>query len=159
MPCPLARGLEEFRLDVQLGAGGFGIPTGRHDELLDKVVAVKEYLPRDFATRTAGSTVAPISDADARDYQWGLTRFLDEARTLARFDHPHLNKVRRFFEANGTAYMVLEYIHGETLAARLSPRAALIGSGIAAPAGGSVIGPGGHPRGGGTCTGTSSRGI
>ena len=112
--------LEEFRLDVQLGAGGFGITYRAHDELLDKVVAVKEYLPRDFATRTAGSTVAPISDADARDYQWGLTRFLDEARTLARFDHPHLNKVRRFFEANGTAYMVLEYIHGETLAARLS---------------------------------------
>ena len=63
--------LEEFRLDVQLGAGGFGITYRAHDELLDKVVAVKEYLPRDFATRTAGSTVAPISDADARDYQWG----------------------------------------------------------------------------------------
>ena len=42
----------------------------------------------------------------------GLTRFLDEARTLARFDHPHLNKVYRFFESNGTAYMVLEYVEG-----------------------------------------------
>ena len=117
---PLGTRLEEFRLEAQLGAGGFGITYRAYDELLDKVVAVKEYLPRDFATRTAGNTVAPISDADTRDYQWGLTRFLDEARTLARFDHPHLNKVRRFFEANGTAYMVLEYIHGETLAARLS---------------------------------------
>ena len=116
---PLGTHLEEFRLDAQLGAGGFGITYRAHDELLDKVVAIKEYLPRDFATRTAGNTVAPISDADARDYQWGLSRFLDEARTLARFDHPHLNKVHRFFEANGTAYMVLEYIHGETLASRL----------------------------------------
>ena len=112
--------LEECRLEAQLGAGGFGITYRAYDELLGKVVAVKEYLPRDFATRSAGNTVAPISDADARDYQWGLSRFLDEARTLARFDHPHLNKVSRFFEANGTAYMVLEYIHGETLAARLS---------------------------------------
>ncbi len=112
--------LEEFRLEAQVGAGGFSITYRAYDELLDKVVAVKEYLPRDFATRTAGNTVAPISDADARDYQWGLTRFLDEARTLARFDHPHLNKVRRFFEANGTAYMALEHIHGETLATRLS---------------------------------------
>ena len=112
--------LEECRLEAQLGAGGFGITYRAYDELLGKVVAVKEYLPRDFATRSAGNTVAPISDADARDYQWGLSRFLDEARTLARFDHPHLNKVSRFFEAYGTAYMVLEYIHGETLAARLS---------------------------------------
>ena len=64
--------------------------------------------------------MVPYSSADAQDYHWGLTRFLDEARTLARFDHPHLNKVHRFFEGNGTAYMVLEYIRGETLADRLS---------------------------------------
>ena len=62
----------------------------------------------------------PHSNADAQDYHWGLTRFLDEARTLARFDHPHLNRVHRFFESNGTAYMVLEYIRGETLADKLT---------------------------------------
>jgi len=50
----------------------------------------------------------------------GLDRFLDEARTLARFDHPHLNKVHRFFEANGTAYLVLEYIDGQTLSRLLT---------------------------------------
>ena len=64
--------------------------------------------------------MVPHSNADAQDYHWGLTRFLDEARTLARFDHPHLNKVHRFFESNGTAYMVLEYVEGETLADRLT---------------------------------------
>ena len=68
----------------------------------------------------SGSTVVPQSSTDAQDYHWGLNRFLDEARTLARFDHPHLNKVYRFFESNGTAYMVLEYVEGETLADRLS---------------------------------------
>ena len=69
--------------------------------------------------RTTDSRVGPTSEADRADYQWGLARFMDEARTLARFDHPHVNRVYRFFEANGTAYMVLEYVEGEVLSARL----------------------------------------
>ena len=111
---------EEYRLDAVLGAGGFGITYRAYDANLDKFVAIKEYLPVEFATRTDANTVVPHSNADAQDYHWGLTRFLDEARTLARFDHPHLNRVYRFFESNGTAYMVLEYVEGETLADRLT---------------------------------------
>ena len=111
---------EEYRLDAVLGTGGFGITYRAYDANLDKFVAIKEYLPVEFATRTEASTVVPHSDAGAQDYHWGLTRFLDEARTLARFDHPHLNRVYRFFESNGTAYMVLEYVEGETLADRLT---------------------------------------
>ena len=111
---------EEYRLDAVLGAGGFGITYRAYDAHLDKFVAIKEYLPGEFAARTEASTVVPKSNTDAQDYHWGLSRFLDEARTLARFDHPHLNRVHRFFESNGTAYMVLEYIDGETLADRLS---------------------------------------
>ena len=112
--------LEEYRLDAVLGAGGFGITYLAYDAHLDKSIAIKEFLPRDIATRTEGITVAPLSGADARDYNWGLEEFLDEARKLARFKHPHLNEVYRFFKANGTAYMVLEYIHGETLEERLN---------------------------------------
>ena len=111
---------EEYRLDAVLGAGGFGITYRAYDAHLDMFVAIKEYLPGEFAARTEASTVVPKANTDAEDYHWGLTRFLDEARTLARFNHPHLNRVYRFFESNGTAYMVLEYIHGETLADRLS---------------------------------------
>ena len=111
---------EEYRLDAVLGAGGFGITYRAYDAHLDKFVAIKEYLPGEFAARTEASTVAPKANTDAEDYHWGLTRFLDEARTLAGFNHPHLNRVHRFFESNGTAYMVLEYIQGETLADRLS---------------------------------------
>ena len=110
---------EEYRLDMVLGAGGFGITYRAYDSHLDKYVAIKEYLPSEFAARTEASTVVPHSSTDAQDYHWGLSRFLDEARTLARFEHPNLNKVYRFFEGNGTAYMVLEYIQGETLVARL----------------------------------------
>ena len=111
---------EEYRLDAVLGAGGFGITYRAYDANLDKFVAIKEYLPSEFATRAETYTVVPQSSTDAQDYHWGLNRFLDEARTLARFDHPHLNRVYRFFESNGTAYMVLEYIQGETLADRLN---------------------------------------
>ena len=111
---------EEYRLDSVLGAGGFGITYRAYDANLDKFVAIKEYLPSEFATRAETYTVVPQSSTDAQDYHWGLNRFLDEARTLARFDHPHLNKVHRFFESNGTAYMVLEYVEGETLADRLT---------------------------------------
>ena len=103
------------------GQAGFGITYRAYDAHLDKFVAIKEYLPVEFATRTEASTVVPHSNADAQDYHWGLTRFLDEARTLARFDHPHLNRVYRFFESNGTAYMVLEYVQGETLARPVEP--------------------------------------
>ena len=111
---------EEYRLDAVLGAGGFGITYRAYDANLDKFVAIMEYLPSEFATRAEQYTVVPQSSTDAQDYHWGLNRFLEEARTLARFDHPHLNKVYRFFESNGTAYMVLEYVQGETLSDRLS---------------------------------------
>ena len=107
--------LEEYRIEGVLGAGGFGITYRATDAHLHKVVAIKEYLPTEFATRAQDSTVVPHSGADAADYAWGLARFLDEARTLARFDHPNLNKVHRFFEANGTAYLVLDYVEGEPL--------------------------------------------
>ncbi|MCY4605396.1 MAG: protein kinase, partial [Gemmatimonadetes bacterium] len=59
------------------------------------------------------------------DFQWGLERFLDEARTLARFDHRHIIKVHRFFEAHGTAYIVMEYAEGETLSAYLERKGTL----------------------------------
>ena len=112
---PVGHQLNEYRIEGVIGSGGFGITYKALDTQLDKTVAIKEYLPSDFAVRTDATTVRPKSTADQDDYQWGLTRFLDEARTLARFEHPHLNHVRRFFEDNNTAYLVLDYIEGETL--------------------------------------------
>ena len=112
---PAGHQLKEYRIEDVIGSGGFGITYKALDIQLDKAVAIKEYLPSDFAVRTDATTVQPKSTADQDDYQWGLTRFLDEARTLARFEHPHLNHVHRFFEGNGTAYLVLDYVEGETL--------------------------------------------
>ena len=107
--------LGEYEIQAVLGSGGFGVTYKAHDHNLDKLVAIKEYLPPDFAVRDGQTTVKPKSSANKDDYEWGLDRFLDEARALARFDHPHINKVYRFFKDNGTAYLVLEYIEGDLL--------------------------------------------
>ena len=115
---PQGARLEQYRLDTAFGADEFEITCRAYDGDLDTFVILKEYLP-DFAIRTEAGAVEPKSSAQARDYYWGLEQFLEQGRALARLDHPHLNKVLRSFEANGTAYLVLEYIEGETLAARL----------------------------------------
>ncbi len=112
---PAGHRLNEYRIERVIGSGGFGITYLAWDIQLNKAVAIKEYLPSDFAVRSDATSVRPKSTDDQDDYQWGLARFLDEARTLARFEHPHLNHVHRYFEDNNTAYMVLDYIEGETL--------------------------------------------
>jgi len=108
--------LQEYRIDRILGYGGFGITYLATDTNLDKAVAIKEYLPNELAVRTDGSTVKAKTRDDQDDFRWGLDRFVDEARTLARFRHANLVPVHRFFEAHGTAYMVMEYEPGESLA-------------------------------------------
>ena len=88
-------------------------------------MAIKEYLPSDIATRTGDNSVVPQASQFQDDFEWGLERFLDEARTLARFDHRNIIKVYRFFEAHGTAYIVMEYAEGETVSAFLERKGTL----------------------------------
>ena len=111
--------LDEFKIERVLGSGGFGVTYLARDLSLDTWRAVKEYLPRDWGTRRQDGTIGPRTGGDAEDYTWGLERFLDEARILARFDHRHLVRVHRVFEARGTSYMVTEYVEGRTLAAEV----------------------------------------
>ena len=122
---PEGHRLQEYELVRVLGFGGFGMTYLGFDHNLDKAVAIKEYLPSDIATRTADQSVAPQASDFRGDFQWGLERFVDEARTLARFDHRHIIKVHRFFEAHGTAYIVMEYAEGETLSAFLERKGTL----------------------------------
>ncbi|MGD9731133.1 MAG: SUMF1/EgtB/PvdO family nonheme iron enzyme [Desulfamplus sp.] len=96
--------------------GGFGITYLGWDTRLETMVAIKEYLPRDNAGRdTDQSTVVPHSIEDGEIFRYGLEAFLLEARTLAKFDHPNVVRVRTFFEANGTAYLVMDYYDGMSL--------------------------------------------
>ena len=122
---PQGHRLQEYELVRVLGFGGFGMTYLGFDHNLDKAVAIKEYLPSDIATRTGDNSVAPQASQFRDDFEWGLDRFLDEARTLARFDHRHIIKVHRYFQAHGTAYIVMEYAEGETLSEFLKRRGTL----------------------------------
>ena len=112
---PAGYTLHEYRIESVLGAGGFGLTYLAQDCNLNTKVAIKEYLPADFAVRGDGMTVQPKTAAVQKSFDWGLQRFLDESRTLASFRHPNIVRVMRFFEANHTAYMVMEFIAGKPL--------------------------------------------
>ena len=103
-----------------LGQGGFGITYRARDSQLGREVAIKEYLPPALAVRQDGVTVLPRSPREADDFTWGRTRFVEEGRTLAGLQKsPAIVRVYDFLEVNGTAYIVMELVHGETLEQRL----------------------------------------
>jgi serine/threonine protein kinase len=107
--------LGDYRFDAMIGHGGFGITYRAFDTQLAKFVAIKEFLPVEFAVRRADGQMVPRSGRSADDFAWGRERFLDEARALARFRHPHIVPVMRYFEANGTAYTVMEFEDGKSV--------------------------------------------
>ena len=118
--------LGEFEITGVVGEGGFGIVYSAHDSSLDRVVAVKEYLPAAFAGRNQDGTVQVRSEDHKKTFAAGLASFINEARLLAKFSHPSLIEVFRFWEANGTAYMAMRYYRGVTLrdTLRANPQAA-----------------------------------
>jgi HAMP domain-containing protein len=113
--------MHEYRIDGVLGEGGFGITYLATDVHLDAAVAIKEYLPQDIVFRSGDGKVSPTASEHLPRYRQGLESFLVEARTLASFRHRSIVRVARFFEANGTAYMVLEVEKGEPLKAWWPP--------------------------------------
>ena len=107
---PSGTRLHEYELLQVLGSGGFGIVYLAQDHELNQRVVIKEYLPSSCAIRAAGNTVVPARSKDEDIFQWGLERFLAEARALAEFrQHPNIVSVLRYFKANNTGYMVMEY--------------------------------------------------
>jgi serine/threonine protein kinase/antitoxin component YwqK of YwqJK toxin-antitoxin module len=108
--------ISDYQIQGVLGFGGFGITYLALDIKLDLKVAIKEYFPREFAVRAHSSQVKPAGSNEDKDtFKWGLNRFLQEARVLARFRHPNIVAVTRFFEENGTAYLVMDYCDGRPL--------------------------------------------
>ena len=102
-----------YTIDSVIAAGGFGITyLGRHDAL-NKVVAIKEHFPRQFAYRDGASN--EVRPTDPGVFSWALDRFLQEGRALASCKHPHVVDVTDIIESNGTAYMVLGYEEGHSL--------------------------------------------
>ena len=114
-----------YRIDKILGQGGFGITYLAEDTNLSQQVALKEYLPIELAVREGDQSVHPVSENHSESFTWGLERFVDEARTLARFDHPNIVRVLSVFEMNNTAYMVMRYERGRSLQQMLAKRSTL----------------------------------
>ncbi|MDQ6640220.1 MAG: serine/threonine protein kinase, partial [Pseudomonadota bacterium] len=118
---PLGTRLRDYGITGLIGEGGFGIVYLAWDHSLQRKVAIKEYMPASMAARVNGSSAIVVkSDRHLDTFRAGLKSFVNEARLLARFDHPSLVKVYRFWEENGTAYMVMPYYEGPTLKAALA---------------------------------------
>jgi Protein kinase domain len=108
-----------YRISRVVGSGGFGITYAADDMTLGTTVALKEYYPFDFGDRDTTLSVRPKSERHRATFDWGRSNFLQEARTLARFDHPSIVRVTRAFEANATAYMVMRFEQGPSFEAWL----------------------------------------
>ena len=116
--------VRDYTLEAVIGHGGFGIVyRAQHGELC-LPVAIKEFLPIELAVRE-GAIVKPRSGADSQAFEDGLRRFRDEARALIQFrSHDSIVSCREFFRENGTAYLVMEYEDGWSLAEVLARREA-----------------------------------
>ena len=112
---PIGTKLGEFEITDIIGWGGFGIVYLAYDHSLQRQIALKEYMPSSFAMRNAHGEISLKSNSNKEIFQAGLRSFINEARLLAHFDHPSLVKVYRFWESNGTAYMVMPFYQGITL--------------------------------------------
>ena len=112
---PAGSRLGEFEITGVIGEGGFGIVYSARDSSLDRIVAIKEYLPAAFASRNNTGMVHVRSEEHSKTFNAGLSSFINEARMLAKFSHPGLVEVFRFWEGNGTAYMAMRYYRGVTL--------------------------------------------
>src|ERR1700730_17311365 len=106
--------VDQYVISGVLGRGGFGITYLVHDEMLQKDFALKEFFPEDLATRDSASLRIVSRPSGEGDFQWGLNKFFSEARLLAQLNHANIVSVRRVFEANNSAYMLLDYIDGGT---------------------------------------------
>ena len=124
---PTGYSLHRYQIEGVLGAGGFGITYKAIHEALENEVAIKEYFPAEWAyrdhngisVRANAQGQIPARDSEPPCYEWGLQRFLDEAKILVQVNHPGVVRVRDYFTANGTAYIVMEYEEGESLSATL----------------------------------------
>ncbi|HTT11590.1 MAG TPA: TonB family protein [Burkholderiaceae bacterium] len=122
--------LREFVIERVLGEGGFGVVYSALDLRLERRVAIKEYMPSSLATRNSDFSVQMLTSPRHREaFEVGLRSFINEARLLARFEHPALIKVHQFWQEKGTAYMVMPFYSAPTLRAWIRGRSEPVGEG------------------------------
>lgn len=108
-------GLDQYRIVKSIGSGSFGITYKAWDESLHTHVAVKEFFPNGYAFRESSDLSVKAIPGQQEFYLSVLNKFLEEARLLAKFKHPNIVRINRYLEANGTAYLVMDYEEGQTL--------------------------------------------
>ncbi len=113
-----------YQIKRVIGSGGFGITYEAWDEKMSVRVAIKEYLPKSIAIRSANKKeVSILTYSDNMEYRRGLERFIEEAKTLVQFSsNPVVVNVFDYFEENNTAYIVMEYLEGHSLSCELKER-------------------------------------
>lgn len=123
---------EQYLIGKVLGKpGGFGITYLAWDLYLETYVAIKEFLPRDLAGRSPDrASVQPHTNEDSKLFNYGLEQFINEARTLAQFDHPNVVRVKTFFKGFNTAYMVMDYYDGMSLNEYMSSKGNVLSESI-----------------------------
>jgi serine/threonine protein kinase len=119
---------DQYLIGRALGDGGFGITYLSWDLGLESRLAIKEYMPNGVAGRSGGETkVIPYTEQTKQEFEWGLDRFMEEARVLKKFsNHPGIVSVDTVFRDNGTAYLVMEFLDGVTFEEFLARRAGRI---------------------------------
>ena len=123
---PVGTRVAEFEVTRLIGQGGFGVVYEAWDHTLERVVALKEYMPSSLANRQSDGSVVPSSERHKDAFDMGMRSFINEARLLAQFDHPALLKVYRFWQALGTTYLVMPYYEGNTLKEALAHKDVVI---------------------------------
>ncbi len=105
-----------------LGYGGFGVTYIGYDAALERIVAIKEFLPSTFATRIPGDTAVTVYEGNATEqFGAGLSRFVEEAQTLAQFNGiPGIVDIYDSFMGNNTAYIVMQFLKGRDVKERLT---------------------------------------
>ncbi len=112
---------DRYIIGKVLGYGGFGVTYIGWDGKLEQKVAIKEYLPSEFSTRMPGqSSIMVFNGEKSEQFRDGLNKFVEEAKRLAKFQNESgIVKVFDSFPENETAYIIMEYLEGETLTERL----------------------------------------
>jgi len=111
-----------YTIGKVLGYGSFGVTYIGWDNLLEKKVAIKEYLPNEFVTRVEGTSEVTVFDGEkSQQFTIGKDKFTDEAKKLATFNKSKgIIAVYDQFEDNGTSYIVMDYFEGETLQSKMN---------------------------------------
>ncbi|WP_261643470.1 serine/threonine protein kinase [Erwinia mallotivora] len=112
---PVGYRFNEFEIREVIGGGGFGIVYRAWDHQLERTIAIKEFMPASLAVRSDDLTLVLRSERFSKTFHAGLNSFIQEARLLARFNHPNLLHVLRFWVQNDTAYMGTAFYTGTTL--------------------------------------------